>query len=154
MIAEPTFKKPLDQRRPSITQLATGLADKCTWMLNFNVSNSANPDEAQQLHGFENTAQKGGESSQFPSVRNHSHRLLVLHSSFYFKMYLTVRNFDGTQLQEFHALSVGKGEILTEIDPIPAEVTQIVNGWSKVKNQRGSIGFVPSPLLKQLNNSS
>merc|ERR1711935_845972 len=78
MIAEPTFKKPLDQRRPSITQLA------------------------QQLHG----------------------------------------------------LSVGKGEILTEIDPIPAEVTQIVNGWSKVKNQRGSIGFVPSPLLKQLNNSS
>lgn len=69
-------------------------------------------------------------------------------------MYLTVRNFDGTQLQEFHALSVGKGEILTEIDPIPAEVTQIVNGWSKVKNQRGSIGFVPSPLLKQLNNSS
>jgi len=112
MIAEPTFKKPLDQRRPSITQLA------------------------QQLHGFENTAQKGGESSQFPS------------------MYLTVRNFDGTQLQEFHALSVGKGEILTEIDPIPAEVTQIVNGWSKVKNQRGSIGFVPSPLLKQLNNSS
>jgi len=108
IIAEPTFKKPLDQRRPSITQLA------------------------QQLHGFENnTLQK-----DIPS------------------MYLTMSNFDGTQLQEFHALSVGKGEILTRIEPISNEVTQIVNGWSKVKNQRGSIGFVPTPLLKQLEHSS
>jgi len=108
IIAEPTFKKPLDQRRPSITQLA------------------------QQLHGFENnTLQK-----DIPS------------------MYLTMSNFDGTQLQEFHALSVGKGEILTRIEPISNEVTQIVNGWSKVKNQRGSIGFVPTPLLKQLEHSN
>ena len=50
--------------------------------------------------------------------------------------------------------SVGKGEILTEIDPASNEVTQIVNGWSKVKNQRGSIGFVPTPLLKQLEHSN
>ena len=54
-----------------------------------------------------------------------------------------------------HAISsVGKGEILTEIDPASNEVTQIVNGWSKVKNQRGSIGFVPTPLLKQLEHSN
>ena len=48
-------------------------------------------------------------------------------------MYLTMSNFDGTQLQEFHALSVGKGEILTRIEPISNEVTQIVRACNYIK---------------------
>ena len=71
--------------------------------------------------------------------------------------------------------SVGQGEVLTKEIPNNDEEIRITNGWSKgrvlkkgllyneqcstknkslrtikVKNQRGSIGFVPTPLLQEL----
>jgi len=66
------------------------------------------------------------------------------------QMYVTLGGFDGTKLQEFHALSIGKGEILTELDVNSLEASQVIKGWSKVKNQRGSVGFVPTPLLQNI----